>query len=169
MGANYYSVYNSKSNVLPSLITKIVMAKVTLSKPVSANVKKVDTISVKKEIKTVVKVESKVDSKSIIVSKAFAQKVAQPAGKIEVKPSKQNSNKLSITAQKNDATNTKSSVKIMATENVKKEAAVVVEPSKVIVAPSTDLSSNEISKDEILLALDSLAKLKKEQERIVEY
>lgn len=168
-GANYYSVYNSKNSVLPSLITKIVMAKVTLPKPVSANVKQVDTISVKKEIKTVVKVESRVDSKSIIVSKAVAQEVAQPADKIEVKPSKQINIKSSITAQNNDAANTKPSVIIKPTENVKKEAAVVVEPSKVIVAPSTDLSSNEISKDEILQALDSLAKLKKEQERIVEY
>lgn len=156
-GANYYSVYNSKSTVLPALITKTLMAKATLPKPVSATSKQVDNLSVNKEIKTVVKSASKVETKlvskvepkPIIVTKPVAQIIEKPTDKVVVKASTPISNKPSV-------------AKI-------KDTAAELASKNVIIAPSTDLSSNEISKDEILQALDSLATLKKEQERIVEY
>jgi outer membrane protein OmpA-like peptidoglycan-associated protein len=55
---------------------------------------------------------------------------------------------------------------------VKKDtiAKVPVKASPVIIANASDMSSDDdITKEEIIKALDSLAKLKREQERIVEY
>lgn len=170
-GKSYYAVYDSKKNIIPVKLAikenPIVIVKKEIKKDTSSSLKTASVTSAAKVklVKPVLKPSLKiVDKQSKVEMKAkdtITAKVVEVVKKDSVKFVK------SVDVVKKD------SVKVVkATVPLNKNSSKpIVAESKPIVqvaAPSTYVD-DEISKVEILKALDSLATLKREQERIVEY
>ncbi|MBP5999618.1 MAG: OmpA family protein [Sediminibacterium sp.] len=169
-GKSYYAVYDSKKNIIP---TKTILSKAVVSNVVekstdlaSASVgtslkkKKLNAVNTKggpslnapilaAQEKKVVTIEEKIPAE-------VKTKVSNP---VVIKPviAKTTLVKTVVTKPVDTIASSKSIVK----SEVKSEV-------KLVAAPSTYVD-DEISKAEILKALDSLAKLRIEQDRIVEY
>ena len=161
-GKSYYAVYDSKKNIVPvKLVPQVVK-----------------TLIVKKEIKK----DTAVELKTASVNAASKTLVVKPVPKPLVKKLEKTINvamkaKTTATDSVKLTPVVKASNTVVVSKPVVKVAAPVVKVANMVVvskpvvkvaAPSTYVDE-EISKAEILKALDSLATLKKEQERIVEY
>jgi flagellar motor protein MotB len=172
-GESYYKVYNSKNNTTPIAIKSIgnpivnqqiekktdttILLKTTLvtsnskTKVVKSNPKQSENVFNKKFNVGSVKKDTSIVKVNLVVKKDTIQKVkstvviTKPVSKTLIKP---------IIKSPVD-----SSIKTVVN---------VTKPLIQIASPSTYVE-DEISKAEILKALDSLATLKREQERIVEY
>jgi outer membrane protein OmpA-like peptidoglycan-associated protein len=142
-GKGYYQVYDA-SGKLPANKLGAITARPTI-KPVAKTVVK-DTVAkpvvVKEQAKAVVNKQK--DSIKVDTKPAVKTTAVKPVVKVET--------------PKPVAVVEKPKVE------VKKE-----EPKVIVATPSTVKEDDDMSKEEIVKALDSLAKLKKEQERIVEY
>ena len=173
-GKSYYAVYDSKKNIIP---TKTVLSKAVVSISVekstdlaSASVgtsvkkKKVITLNTKTgpslNASLVAAPENNVVKTVDTKPSEVKTKVTNP---VVVKPviAKTNIIKPVIAKPVDTMASSKSIVKSEVKSIVKSEV-------KLVAAPSTYVD-DEISKAEILKALDSLAKLRIEQDRIVEY
>ncbi len=172
-GKSYYSVYDSKRKIIPVKLAlndnSIVKVKQDSKKDSSILLKtaSVATTAKLKVVKSLtkpvlnivdkqVKVEMKVKDSSIV-------KVNEVMKKDSIKVKNTTSSLTNL--------NTKTVVKPNPKSNIQSTPKSIVVDSKPIVqvaAPSSYVD-DEISKAEILKALDSLATLKREQERIVEY
>ena len=151
-GKSYYTVYNSKKNITPAIISKpVLVASISNVKIVKSNPKPIvnnldkqfNVASTKKDI-GIPKVSVVVKKDTIKAVKSTVA-IAKPLAKSVLKP------------------NIKSPV-----DSTNKPIVVSAKPLIQVAKPSTYVE-DEISKSEILKALDSLATLKREQERIVEY
>jgi outer membrane protein OmpA-like peptidoglycan-associated protein len=172
-GESYYKVYNSKNNTTPIAIKSIgnpivnqqiekktdttILLKTALvtsnskTKVVKSNPKQTENVLNKKFNVGSVKKDTSIVKVNLVVKKDTIQKVkstvviTKPVSKPLVKPIIKSPVDSSI-----------------------KTVVKVTKPLIQIASPSTYVE-DEISKAEILKALDSLATLKREQERIVEY
>lgn len=151
-GKSYYAVYDSKKNIIPvNLPKKQVLATLVIKKP---------SVTVDSVKNTVLKTAT-VAANKVKMKKPVIESTKTTTGG----PSLNRSNLV------DKDTVALAPVKAI----VKKESIVTSKPVAIVAkseikvaAPSTYVD-DEISKAEILKALDSLATLKKEQERIVEY
>mgnify|MGYP000514685603 FL=1 len=151
-GKSYYSVYDSKKNIIPVVLPKKqIVTAVATKKPIVA----VDSVQ------KVLLNTATVASNKVKVNKTLLVSTKTTTGG----PSLNRSNSV--------VKDTVASTPVKAI--VKKESIVTSKPVAIaakneikVAAPSTYVD-DEISKAEILSALDSLAKLRIEQERIVEY
>ena len=173
-GKSYYTVYNSKNNITPGaikiidnpivqvkqvenktdtsiLLKSAMVASVSKVKAVKSNPKPILNVLNKQFNVESVKKDSIIAKLSVVVKKDTIKEVkstvaiTKPLVKSIVKP---------ITKSTLDST--------------EKPIVAVAKPLIQVASPSTYVD-DEISKAEILKALDSLATLKREQERIVEY
>jgi flagellar motor protein MotB len=142
-GKAYYAVYSSKNNTKPF---KLIQPVIVQSKPKVVNLDVNDNVSNLKVASVAGAVQSK--KKAVIVKSP----VLKATNTIAVLPAAVKAEQISIDDSKSTITT--------ATKLNDKPSQVAL--------PSTYVD-DEISKAEILKALDSLATLKREQERIVEY
>jgi outer membrane protein OmpA-like peptidoglycan-associated protein len=172
-GKSFYTVYNSKNKITPAPIK-------TLENPITKQQieKKTDTTIL---LKTALVAST---SKIKVVKSNPKQTVNVLNKKFNVGSAKNDSSivKMNEVVKKDTIQEVKSTVAITkpvakfvvkpiiksSVDSTKKPVVKVTKPLIQIAAPSTYVE-DEISKAEILKALDSLATLKREQERIVEY
>ena len=142
-GDKYYSLYNSDNKIVPTankvVTTKLEAPKVAANKPV---VIKKDTIA-------------------LAAVKATAVKKVSVAKQVDTLINKDT---LAIAAVKSSLPTKK-----ITTPEKPKFISTPINTTPAIIASPSNYKDEELSKAEIILALDSLAKLKIEQERIVEY
>ena len=144
-GPNYYSVYNAKNiakKTVPVVVKKDTITKAVVVKPVvkKDTVAKVILPVVVKKDSAVVKVIPRVVVKKDTITKA-----------VVVKP-----------LVKKDTV-----ARVVAVKPIVKKDTMANSP--IVVTQAMQVENDDISKEEIIKALDSLAKLKREQERIVAY
>ncbi len=156
-GKSYYAVYDSKKNIIP----------------VKLAAKESPIVIVKQEIKKDTASSLKTASVTSAAKVKFVKPVIKPTLKIVDKQSKLEMKAKDSSIVKVIEVVKKDSIKLVkvSTSLIKsssKPLVTVTKPTVQVAAPSTYVD-DEISKAEILKALDSLATLKKEQERIVEY
>jgi hypothetical protein len=171
-GKSYYTVYDSKKNITP-IISKpnTIIAKVQpISKVVLTNQKETQVVgsssdiaaaSVATTLKKKVKTTQKPNFKE---GPSLKQSVVLASENKTIKPLK---SVIEDTIQSKVITEVISKNKDI-TVNTPIPKTIGKSDSKIVATPSTYVD-DEISKAEILVALDSLAKLRIEQERIVEY
>lgn len=146
-GKDYYSnVYSTKNNNLPVTDPNFKMDKTILAKAITAAKPQASKVVSVKVLPT------KVDSAKTFVSKSLQNKSSSANINVVNK-------KVSALAKI-----IKAEVKSNKVEN-KPDA----QPSKKVIVANASQYSDDNAKEEILKALDSLATLKKEQERIIEY
>jgi outer membrane protein OmpA-like peptidoglycan-associated protein len=188
-GAEYYTVRNLQNiDKLGSIFVSNKDIKVTirkdtlveLIKPVAKN----DTVD--KLIKAVVKKDTVVKLIKPVAKKDTVVKLIKPVAKKDtavkliksvakkdtvVKLFKPFTKKDTIFRRTKLSSINDSSITASVNTNIKKRKDTVTSkfPSYIIAKPSVMESDDELSKEEIINALDSLATLKKEQERIVDY
>jgi len=168
-GKSYYTVFDSKKNIIPVKLTvkedSIVNVKKEQKKD-STNILKTALVASSSKVKVVkpltrpvlnvvdkqAKVEMKVKDTSIV-------KVIEVVKKDTIKVNKSSSSVTKLSSSPSP----KPVIKVSPKPNVAETKPIVQ-----VAAPSTYVD-DQISKSEILKALDSLATLKREQERIVEY
>ncbi len=162
-GASFYKVYDASSQspigkynvVKPAKEEKtkiVIKEKKPKVKLEVANKVKVDTVS--KQFKSSVKTDTIIKLDTIVKQVKDTSSHKSPASK----------NATIKTALVKNTPNTTT------TPIASKVIVKVVDTPKIIVATaSTPKEEDDLSKEDIIKALDSLAKLKKEQERIVEY
>ncbi len=149
------------AKVVPVVVKKDTVAKVIVAKPI---VKK-DTIAVAKVAPVVVKKDTvavvKVASPKVVKKDTVAKVVA------------------TVVVKKDTIAKTVAVVKpVVKKDTVAKSIAIVAKPvvkkdtiakTPIVVTQAKQVENDDLSKEDIIKALDSLAKLKREQERIVEY
>jgi outer membrane protein OmpA-like peptidoglycan-associated protein len=149
-GDKYYSLYNSDNKIVPTsnkvITTKIDAPKVIAVKPVV--IKKADVV-IKKDTIAVAAIKA-IPVKKVSVVKQVDTLIKKDTLAIAAVKSAIPAKKITTIAKP----------KFTSTP-IKTTTAIIASPSK--------YNDEELSKAEIILALDSLAKLKIEQERIVEY
>ena len=168
-GKSYYTVFDSKKNIIP--------VKLTVKENSIVNVKKEQ----KKDSINILKTALVASSSKVKVVKPLTRpvlNVVDKQAKVEMKVKDTSIAKVIEVVKKdtNKVNKSSSSVKKLISNSSPKP--VIQVPSKPnvaetksivqVAAPSTYVD-DQISKSEILKALDSLATLKREQERIVEY
>lgn len=161
-GKSYYAVYSSKNNIKSVKLTQQVLVQTS---PKLVNSVIADTLSNLKVATVAGAIKSKKNT-SIAKTPILKNTIAVTSSPAPVKMEQQKSvdnNKLELKKDTVKTTITQSAK--VTSQTVVKE---VINKQSQIALPSTFVD-DEISKDEILVALDSLAKLKIEQERIVEY
>ena len=153
-GAGYYKIFNANSKLPTNTIvenTKVAPSKNVIVKQVAVAKPVVVKPIAKKD--TVAKVAPVVTKKDTITKPVVMKPVVKKDTVAKITP---------VVAIKDTIAK-----KVVATKPVAKKDTVVAEP--MIVTQAKQAATNELSKEEILKALDSLAKLKIEQERIVAY
>lgn len=161
-GKSYYAVYSSKNNIKPVKLTQQVLIQTS---PKLVNSVIADTLSNLKVATVAGAIKSK-KSTSIAKTPVLKNTIAVTSSPAPVKMEQLKSidnNKLELkkdTVKTTNAQSAKITSKTVEKEGINKQSQIAI--------PSTFVD-DEISKDEILASLDSLAKLKIEQERIVEY
>ncbi|MFM1929325.1 MAG: hypothetical protein RL387_653 [Bacteroidota bacterium] len=188
-GKDYYaSVYSTRNNNLPSIkpIIKLDQTLQVKSFPVKALPVKVDSVKVVKEsivkaTKTApVKVlPAKVDSVKVVkVAPAKPATVKQvvdsvKTGTVRMPSRRPNTAKGPILDKKatEEVKEVKEikEVKVEAASTTKAQIQTQTLPVQKVIVANVSEYNDEMAKEEILKALDSLATLKKEQERIIEY
>ena len=166
-GAGYYATYNASSVVKPTI-------PVLVKAVVPAIVKK-DTVAITKVVPAVPKKATVVsltqNNSQVVKSNNVVSNISGPSAPKQF-------SKTILTERAKDTVAkviTKSVVKKDTVANVivkpiiKKDSVKTNQNAIIIAKPSDFKVDEEMSKAEIIKALDSLAKLKKEQERIVEY
>jgi hypothetical protein len=156
-GKSYYTVYDSKKNIIPVKLaakeSPIVIVKQEIKKDTASSLKTASVTSAAK-VKFV---------KPVIKS---TLKIVDKQSKVEMKAKDSSIVKAIEVVKKDSAKDVKASTPLIKPSS--KPLVTVTKPTVQVAAPSTYVD-DEISKAEILKALDSLATLKREQERIVEY
>lgn len=173
-GKSFYAVYNSKNNVTPTAI-KIIASPIVKAKQIE---KKIDTTILLKPAVVAstskVKVTQSISKQNI---KVYEIQINLTSTRKDTSIAKMNEVDKNDTIKevKSTVALTKPVVKPIVKPIIKstvdstsKPNVVVAKPIIQVASPSTYVD-DEISKAEILKALDSLATLKREQERIVEY
>jgi outer membrane protein OmpA-like peptidoglycan-associated protein len=168
-GKSYYTVFDSKKNIIPVKLTvkeNLIVNVKKEQKKDSANILKTALVASSSKVKVVkpltrpvlnvvdkqAKVEMKVKDTSIV-------KVIEVVKKDTIKVNKSSS----YVTKLNSNPSPKPIIQVAPKPNIAETKPIVQ-----LAAPSTYVD-DQISKSEILKALDSLATLKREQERIVEY
>ena len=143
--------------VVVKLVKKDTIAKIKNTIPII--VKKKDTISIAKALPVVIKKDT------------LAKVIAPVAINVVKKDTVVKINKIiPIAVKKKDTTLiAKAPPVIIKKDTIAKVDKPVTKKEKVIVATSINNNDEDLSQSEIIAALDSLAKLKREQERIVDY
>ena len=155
-GPNYYAIYDANNLKKPVKLTPIAKPIVVAKKEVAVKV------SPKVEVKPRVEVKPAVVVKKDTVVKVKAPVVVKKDTVVKVK---------TPVVVKKDTVAVKEikSQKPVFDSAVNTNLKAAKQNIKTIVAKSTNLNQNQLSKEEIVKSLDSLAKLKLEQERIVNY
>jgi outer membrane protein OmpA-like peptidoglycan-associated protein len=176
-GKSYYAVYDSKKNITPVKlainVNPIVKVKqeqkkdsaILLKTATVASISKVKVVkSINKPVLKIVEKQPKVEMK---VKDSIIVKVNNVVKKDTIKVTIANSTLAKLNVKANVNPTPTPTLKPVALP-VSKPVVSVSKPMVQVASPSTYVE-DEISKAEILKALDSLATLKREQERIVEY
>jgi len=153
-GKSYYAVYDSKKNIIP----------------VKLAVKQNPIVIAKKDTSSSLKTASVTSAAKVKLVKPVLKpslKIVNKQSKVEMKAKDTITAKM-VEVVKKDSVKLVKSVEVVKKDSVKVVKATVPKPIVQVASPSTYVD-DEISKAEILKALDSLAILKREQERIVEY
>lgn len=173
-GKSFYAVYNSKNNVTPTAI-KIIASPIVKAKQIE---KKIDTTILLKPAVVAttskVKVTQSISKQNI---KVYEKQINLTSTRKDTSIAKINEvdKKDTIKEVKSTVAFTKPVVKPIVKPIIKSTVDSTSKPNFVVAKPIIQVASpstyvdDEISKAEILKALDSLATLKREQERIVEY
>ena len=167
-GANYYTVYSNKNIVAPKApvylvkaVTPVVVKKDTIAVAKAVAVAK--PVLVKKDTVAIAKVKAPVVVKKDTVAKVIAAKPLVKKDTVAVSKVK-----APVMVKKDTAAKIVAKVKspvVVKMDTLAK--AIVAKP--MVVTQAKQVESNDLSREEIIKALDSLAKLKIEQERIVAY
>ena len=156
------------ANNQPATVVKAIAKVEAISKPVVAKISK-DTLIVKVEPKEAVVKEVNPIIKKDTISKLIKPIIKKDTVAKAVKPIL----KKDTVAKTVKLVSIKKDTSFTATVNANlkktKDTVKPKSPSVIIAKASVMDADEELSKEEIIKALDSLAKLKKEQERIVEY
>ena len=161
-GKDFYTSYNTNSVIKPTtpalvkLVVPITAKKDTASNAIVSNITKVPAV---------VNADFKSSHSGPSVSNHFT-KITPSEKQKDTITVKQIVAKTPVVVVKKDST----ILAKVSTSTKKVKDSVKVAAPKVIIAKASEIMPNEdLSKEDIIKALDSLAKLKKEQERIVEY
>ena len=167
-GANYYTVYSNKNIVAPKApvylvkaVTPVVVKKDTIAVAKAVAVAK--PVLVKKDTVAIAKVKAPVVVKKDTVAKVIAAKPLVKKDTVAVSKVK-----APVMVKKDTAAKIVAKVKspvVVKMDTLAK--AIVAKP--LVVTQAKQVESHDLSREEIIKALDSLAKLKIEQERIVAY
>jgi outer membrane protein OmpA-like peptidoglycan-associated protein len=168
-GASYYKIFNANSKILNNSIfenTRVVPAKDTVAKSIVVAIPFVKKDTVAKVVPVVVKKDTV--AKAVVVAKPVIKKDTIVAKVIIAK-----------SVVKKDTVVAKAKVPVVVKKDTVAKAVVVAKPvlkkdtiakvTPMVITQAKQVETDDLSKEEIIKALDSLAKLKIEQERIVAY